>query len=75
MPSSTYLGFFTFIFWSRPIDQDNDEKLNFEEFKNGAYDTYKNYVELEHGEETVPNPEDMFAELDLNNDKYTIFHL
>ncbi|XP_052186113.1 uncharacterized protein LOC127797327 isoform X2 [Diospyros lotus] len=63
-------GILDFYEFKKPIDQDNDEKLNFEEFKNGAYDTYKNYVELEHGEETVPNPEDMFAKLDLNNDKF-----
>ncbi|GMP24920.1 hypothetical protein CsSME_00002018 [Camellia sinensis var. sinensis] len=53
----------------KPIDYDHDEKLSFLEFKNGIYDIYKNYVEFENGGANVPYPEDVFVELDVNEDK------
>lgn len=55
---------------SRPIDYDHDGKLNLEEFRNGAYDIYKNYVEFESGGANVPSPEEMFETLDVKKDKY-----
>ncbi|XP_058206218.1 uncharacterized protein LOC131319828 [Rhododendron vialii] len=53
----------------KPIDYDHDDKLNLEEFRNGAYDIYKNYVEFESGGANVPSPEEMFEALDVKKDK------
>ncbi|XP_048420973.1 reticulocalbin-2-like [Pyrus x bretschneideri] len=51
------------------MDQDNDGKLNFQEFLHNAYDNYKTYVEFERGGKNVPTPEEKFAELDVNKNK------
>ncbi|KAL5538996.1 hypothetical protein UlMin_045489 [Ulmus minor] len=51
------------------MDNDNDGKLNFVEFRDHAYDIYKNYVDYETAGVHVPSSEDKFAELDLNKDK------
>ncbi|THG06682.1 hypothetical protein TEA_023399 [Camellia sinensis var. sinensis] len=62
-------GILNFYEFREPIDYDHDEKLSFLEFKNGIYDIYKNYVEFENGGANVPYPEDVFVELDVNEDK------
>ncbi|CAK9146541.1 unnamed protein product [Ilex paraguariensis] len=53
----------------RQMDLDKDQKLNLLEFQNGAYDTYKSYLEFENGGAGAPGPEDVFAKLDVNKDK------
>ncbi|KAF8412098.1 hypothetical protein HHK36_000053 [Tetracentron sinense] len=52
------------------MDYDNDGKLDFNEFHNRAYDTYKNYIEFESADDSTPKAEDIFAKLDLNMDKF-----
>uniref|UniRef100_A0A803L2H9 separase n=1 Tax=Chenopodium quinoa TaxID=63459 RepID=A0A803L2H9_CHEQI len=48
-------------------DWDNDGNLNFQEFCDNAYDTFKNYYHfLTNG--SVPSPELHFSNLDLNKD-------
>ncbi|XP_077240221.1 calcium-binding EF hand family protein [Tasmannia lanceolata] len=58
----------------RDMDHDQDGKLSFSEFRDRAYDIYKNYVEFEKGDDDqlnhIPSPEEKFAELDTNKDKY-----
>lgn len=55
------------------MDNDNDGKLNYVEFHERAYDIYKNYLEFESSGTNVPKPEEKFAELDLNKDRYYSF--
>lgn len=54
----------------RQMDHDNDHKLNQIEFKSGAYNSYKRYVEFEGHLKKVPPADDVFARLDLNHDKF-----
>lgn len=59
--------------WCRRMDYDNDGKLNYVEFHERAYDIYKNYLDFESSGANVPKPEEKFAELDLNKDRYYPF--
>ncbi|KAL9240552.1 hypothetical protein vseg_014756 [Gypsophila vaccaria] len=52
------------------MDQNNDGKLGFEEFRDKAYDTFKSYYEFSTDDHYVPSPELQFADLDLNKDRY-----
>ncbi|XP_042515868.1 reticulocalbin-1 [Macadamia integrifolia] len=54
----------------RYMDDDRDGKLNFVEFHDHAYDIYKNHAEYEYHKKDIPKPEQKFAELDLNFDKF-----
>ncbi|XP_059669392.1 uncharacterized protein LOC132314562 [Cornus florida] len=54
------------------MDFDKDGKLNFLEFKNEIYNSYKTYFEFENGGVKAPNPEEAFAKLDVNNDKFLV---
>lgn len=51
------------------MDKDNDHKLNFLEFENGAYNTYKTYFEYESSEQHLPSPTDVFFKLDIDKDR------
>ncbi|KAL7003637.1 hypothetical protein U1Q18_004787 [Sarracenia purpurea var. burkii] len=62
-------GNLSFHEFREPIDYDDDEKLDFAEFKDGAYEIYRNYVEFETGGANVPSPEEVFKKLDVNKDK------
>ncbi|KAL2556264.1 Calcium-binding EF hand family protein [Forsythia ovata] len=54
----------------RQMDYDNDQKLNLEEFEEGAYDSYKTYIEFETGWEEYHSPEELFNKLDIDKDKF-----
>ena len=54
----------------RRMDYDKDGKLSFVEFCDHTYDTYKNYVEYESAGLRTPKSEEVFAELDLDKDRY-----
>ncbi|XP_057950840.1 uncharacterized protein LOC131145659 [Malania oleifera] len=54
------------------MDYDDDGKLNFVEFNKGPYNIYKSYAEFEGVGTVVPSPEEKFAELDVNKDKFLI---
>ncbi|KAA8533585.1 hypothetical protein F0562_030981 [Nyssa sinensis] len=51
------------------MDIDHNDKLDYLEFRDGAYDTFKTYVEFENGGANVPTPEEVFGRLDLDKDK------
>ncbi|KDO59624.1 hypothetical protein CISIN_1g0485992mg, partial [Citrus sinensis] len=53
------------------MDDDNDGKLNLDEFLENTYRTYKSYAEFEDdGDGTdFPSAEETFVELDTNKDK------
>ncbi|PKI76396.1 hypothetical protein CRG98_003191 [Punica granatum] len=52
------------------MDSDRDGKLNLEEFMDHVYAFYKTYAEFENGSAgDVPQPEEKFADLDVNKDK------
>lgn len=53
----------------RRLDQDNDGKLNFPEFCDNAYDTFKTYYHFSSIDGYVPSPELQFSDLDLNKDR------
>ncbi|XP_028806674.1 reticulocalbin-2-like [Neltuma alba] len=52
------------------MDYDNDGKLNFKEFEDHVYGTYVSYVEFETAGKNVPQPQQKFHELDVNNDNF-----
>lgn len=53
------------------MDDDNDGKLNLDEFRENTYRSYESYAEFEaDGDGTnFPSVEEIFAELDTNKDK------
>lgn len=52
---------------NRRMDDDNDGKLNLDEFLENTYRTYKSY---DDGDGTdFPSAEETFVELDTNKDK------
>ncbi|GMH18348.1 hypothetical protein Nepgr_020189 [Nepenthes gracilis] len=55
----------------RRMDRDNDRRLNFNEFRDVAYDIFRKYYEFQsHARGDVPSPEDEFAYLDVNKDRF-----
>ncbi|XP_043720863.1 calumenin [Telopea speciosissima] len=54
----------------RYMGNDKDGKLNFVEFRDHAYDIYKFHAEYEYNVNDIPKPEQKFAELDFNHDKF-----
>lgn len=48
---------------------ENDGKLNFDEFKDHVYNTYSSYMDFETSGGNIPDPEDKFAQLDVNKDQ------
>ncbi|XP_057442878.1 uncharacterized protein LOC130734458 [Lotus japonicus] len=49
---------------------ENDGKLNFDEFKDHVYNTYSSYMDFETSGGNIPDPEDKFAQLDVNKDQF-----
>ena len=49
---------------------DNDKKLNFTEFLNNVYATYKGCIDIVNGDGHVPSPEEKFEELDVNKNLF-----
>lgn len=56
---------------NRRMDDDNDGKLNLDEFLENTYRTYKSYAEFEDDGDGAdfPSAEETFAGLDTNKDK------
>ncbi|XP_038683253.1 reticulocalbin-2-like isoform X2 [Tripterygium wilfordii] len=54
---------------TKQMDDDQDGKLNYEEFSRHAYITYKIYREFETSGDNISTSDEKFSELDLNNDK------
>lgn len=64
---------FTFLFRER--DKDKDEKLNFQEYFNGLFDSLQNYDEVynptDQSDTSVEAPaKKLFSQLDQDNDGY-----
>lgn len=55
------------------MDWDKDGKLNFQEFRDNAYDIFKSYYHFSFDNDYVPSPELQFSNLDLNKDRYHNF--
>ena len=55
------------------MDDENDGKLNFNEFEDHVYNTYESYMDFQTNGEYVPDAKDKFAELDVNKDQYVGF--
>ncbi|KAL2921784.1 Calcium-dependent protein kinase 16 [Bienertia sinuspersici] len=51
------------------LDWNNDGKLNFQEFRDNAYDTFKTYYQFNSANGYVPSPKLQFFVLDLNKDR------
>ncbi|KAK8496343.1 hypothetical protein V6N12_009511 [Hibiscus sabdariffa] len=51
------------------IDDDDDGKMNLDEFKRHAYEIYKSYADFENSPALTPTAEEKFAELDINKDE------
>ncbi|KAM7268755.1 hypothetical protein ACFE04_010921 [Oxalis oulophora] len=54
----------------KAIDQDDDCKLNIDEFTKDAYGLYKHYADFEISGDKIPSAEEIFKRLDVNNDKF-----
>ncbi|KAK7320837.1 hypothetical protein VNO77_30682 [Canavalia gladiata] len=52
------------------MDDENDGKLNFNEFEDRVYSTYKSYVDFETNGKDASAPRDKFTELDVNKDQF-----
>lgn len=52
------------------MDDENDGKLNFNEFEDHVFSTYKSYMDFESKGGDLPSPKDKYAELDVNNDQF-----
>ncbi|TKY55978.1 Reticulocalbin-2 protein [Spatholobus suberectus] len=52
------------------MDDENDGKLNFNEFEDHVYSTYESYMNFETNGGDVPSPKDKFAELDVKKDQF-----
>ncbi|RDY11456.1 hypothetical protein CR513_03860, partial [Mucuna pruriens] len=52
------------------MDDENDGKLNVNEFENHVYSTYESYMDFETNGGDIPSPKDKFAELDVNKDQF-----
>ncbi|KAK7385003.1 hypothetical protein VNO78_30710 [Psophocarpus tetragonolobus] len=52
------------------MDNENEGKLNMDEFKDHIYSTYESYLDFETNGEDVPSSMDKFIELDVNKDKF-----
>ena len=58
-----------YIYIYRRMDDENDERLNFKEFKDHVYSTYQTYMDFETAGGYVPSAGQKFAELDVNKDQ------
>ncbi|KAM7272314.1 hypothetical protein ACFE04_026977 [Oxalis oulophora] len=63
-------GVLNYSEFNRNIDEDNDGKLDFEEFEKNVYHTYKHYIDYENPGANVSSAQQIFSNLDLNNDKF-----
>ncbi|XP_020210617.1 calumenin-A [Cajanus cajan] len=52
------------------MDDENDGKLNFNEFEDHVFSTYESYMDFESKGGDLPSPKDKYAELDVNNDQF-----
>ncbi|GMI95285.1 hypothetical protein like AT4G27790 [Hibiscus trionum] len=51
------------------MDDDDDGKLNLDEFKKHAYEIYKSYADFENSAALTPTAQEKFADLDIDKDE------